>query len=49
MAAMKTQLNVTAREFLLDFGLACLAALGIGAGVGLAAAALVTLLAAAGA
>lgn len=48
MAAMKTQLDVTTRQFLLDFGIACLAALGVGAGVGLAAA-LVTLIAAAGA
>ena len=45
---MKTALNVTTREFLADFGLACLAALGVGTAVGLAAAALVTLLAAAG-
>ena len=49
MAAMKTHIDVTTRQFLLDFGLACLAALGVGAGVGLAAAALVTLIAAAGA
>ncbi len=45
---MKAQLNVTTRQFLTDFGIACLAALGVGAAVGLAAAAVVTLLAASG-
>jgi hypothetical protein len=44
MAGMKTNTHVSTRQVLNDFALACLLALGIGASVGLAAAAAVSLL-----
>ena len=43
--AMKTATPVSTRQVLHDFGLACLLALGVGASVGLVAAAAVTLVA----
>jgi uncharacterized membrane protein len=42
---MKTATHVSTRQVLNDFGVACLLALGIGASVGLVAAAAVTLVA----